>query len=294
MPVVAAVALPHVLGETTEVRRSGAVGVVGGDGVGHLVEGTEAAVGVAGHERLDAVGAGLLHVGDDVDEDDPSGDARLHLTGEEHRGEPSEGRTDQERRQIEGGDHRSYVLGEAGEAVVGGVGPVGSPWPRASRVMAREPLPARASAVRPTSWRVADHRAGAAPARHRAAPGPPPPGRRHEALRLDLVEDSALIRHTSRRPSVPHRLSAPSTPRRTYPGVGDVDHMGCRGTAVGQLCPQGGGEHHGRAIDGNRDRSRATPPCRRCDAESVPNSAEHSSSGRRARRRSVTMFPDRC
>jgi hypothetical protein len=66
------------------------VRVVGGDGVGHLVERGEALGQPVGHERLDAVGAGRLHVGHDVDQDHAGGAAGAQLAGEQHRGQPAQ------------------------------------------------------------------------------------------------------------------------------------------------------------------------------------------------------------
>ena len=120
VPHPASVVAPaQVLRQAGEVLGAGAVGVVGGDGVGGLLQRGEA-VDVADHERRDALPALDLDPVGHVDEHQGPGQVLLHRSvGQgDHRGQAAEGGADQHRRVGERGGDGPDVAGEGVEGVV--------------------------------------------------------------------------------------------------------------------------------------------------------------------------------
>src|SRR4029077_15358143 len=108
VPVPTTVVAPaQVLLEAAQVGRAGPVRVLALDGVGALVERSEAVVHVLGHERPDAHASLLFGARRDVDEHKCSRDVEITvLTDRGERRESAERRADERGRSTEGADDR--------------------------------------------------------------------------------------------------------------------------------------------------------------------------------------------
>ena len=124
VPVVAAVvAEAHVLGQPVELAGPRPVRLVGGDGVGHLVERGEA-VGALAHERPDLVGPGDLQPRRDVDEHERGGVDVVLADGDEARAAAHRRADEHRARRAELLEHGDEVLDLGVLRVVAVGGPV--------------------------------------------------------------------------------------------------------------------------------------------------------------------------
>lgn len=82
------VALPQVLVQAVDVARLRPMGVVGGDRIGYLLQGSEA-VGIAVHEVTNPVHARRFEPDHHVDQDE-RGQGVRPLTGEDQRVQPAQ------------------------------------------------------------------------------------------------------------------------------------------------------------------------------------------------------------